>query len=277
MLSIPPPVLVADHFPALLQELLDVLGSLGEEEWSLPTAASQWSVKDVALHLLGAEIGILSWRRDRFSEPHSAIHNWEQLVAWINQRNSVWVQAGRRMSPKLLIDLLRITSEQANAFLSTLDPLAPGGEVTWAASGPAPTWLEVAREFTERWHHQQHIRDAVSRPGCVDPYFLAPVLSAFVWALPRTSQNVDAGEGCCVTLSITGAAGGDWTVRREQGSWKLYFGLPERANAKVSVPEEITWRLFTQGITPEQARARATLSGDMNLAGKLLETISIIA
>ena len=277
MLSIPPPVLVADRFPALLDELLDVLGSLGDEEWDLPSAASEWSVKDVALHLLGAEIGILSWRRDRFNEPHPAISGWEELVAWINQRNSDWVQAGRRMSPRILIDLLRVTGEQTNELFCTLDPFAPGGEVTWAASGPAPTWLEIAREFTERWHHQQHIRDAVGRPGCVEPYFLAPVLSAFVWALPRTYQGVYASEGCCVTLSITGAAGGDWTVRREQESWKLYLGMPEWANAEVSLPEDAAWRLFTHGITRDEARARASLSGDMNLAGKMLETISIIA
>lgn len=277
MLTVPPPVLVADRFPQLLNALLDLLGGLGDSEWTLPTVAGEWSVKDVALHLLGAEVGILSWRRDRFSEPHLAIHNWEDLLAWINQRNLNWVQGARRMSPRLLIDLLRVTGEQANEVFRKLDPFAPGGEVTWAASGPAPTWLEIAREFTERWHHQQHIRDAVGRPGCLDPSFLAPVLSAFVWALPRTYQGVDASQGCCVTLTITGAAGGSWTVRREQDSWKLYLGTPEKANAEVSLTEDTAWRLFTHGITSELARTRAALSGDIYLAGKMLETVSIIA
>jgi len=39
---------------------------------------------------------------------------------------------------------------------------------------------------------QQHIRDAVGKPGAKEPYYLAPVLSTFVYALPQTYQRVDA-------------------------------------------------------------------------------------
>jgi len=277
MLERPPPILVAERFSALLEALLDLLGNLTSEEWTLPTAASAWSVKDVALHLLGDEIGIVSWRRDGFSEPHPAIDGWEELVRWINQRNALWVETARRTSPRLLCDLLRVTGEQANAFFRTLDGNAPGGEVSWVGPGHSPTWLEIAREFTERWHHQQHIRDAVGKPGCTEAYFLAPVLAAFVFALPRTYQHVDAVDGCCVTLAITGESGGEWTVRREYEEWQLYLGKPEYTDAAIILPEETAWRLFTKGITGEQARAKASLSGNRILAEKILETISIIA
>ena len=36
--------------------------------------------------------------------------------------------------------------------------------VNWAGPEPAPIWLDPAREYTERWVHQQHIRDAVRNP-----------------------------------------------------------------------------------------------------------------
>ena len=34
-----------------------------------------------------------------------------------------------------------------------------------AQLGGAGVWLDVAWEYTERWRHQQHVRDTVGRPG----------------------------------------------------------------------------------------------------------------
>lgn len=112
MLMKPAPILVADRFPALLEDLLGLLESLSPGEWEAPTAAPDWSVKDVALHLLGDEVGILSWQRDHFSTAPASITNWQGLVEWVNQRNAEWVEAVRRMSPRVLCDLLRYTGLQ---------------------------------------------------------------------------------------------------------------------------------------------------------------------
>ena len=53
----PEPTLVADLFPEILTELIRLLSSLSADEWQMPTACAGWSVKDVALHLLGGEVG----------------------------------------------------------------------------------------------------------------------------------------------------------------------------------------------------------------------------
>ena len=273
----PEPIIVAERFPALLDSLLDLLNGLSGQEWLLPTAVSGWSVKDVVQHLLGAEVQILSGKRDRFSEPHAPLEDWDTLVAFINQRNAAWVYATRRLSPRVLCDLLRFSGDQVNAFFQSLDVYRMGGPVNWAGSGPAPVWLDIAREFTERWHHQQHIRDAVGKPGSLQPDFLSPVLAAFVYALPQTYRDVDAAEGTSITLAITGPSGGVWSVVRETGGWQLYSGRPEHSTAEIRLPEDVAWRLFTKGIRAEQARASAQLLGDTILAERALKTISIIA
>ena len=59
--------------------------------------------------------------------------------------------------------------------------------------------------------------------------------------------------------------------------FRLPQGRPDQADAEVRLPEETAWRLFTRGVTKEQARGKAQTSGDPMLAEKLLETISIIA
>lgn len=277
MLREPEPVLVADRFPALLDALLDLLRSLTQEEWQRPVHGGEWTIKDLAQHLLGDEINILSGKRDRFSETFAPIHNWDELVALINHRNAVWVEATRRMSPRVIMELLHITGEQANEHFRQMDPFATGSPVNWAGPDPAPVWLDVAREFTERWHHQQHIRDAVGKPGAVGPKFLAPVLAAFVRALPVTFTAVDAPKGAAVTLNITGPSGGTWSVVREENSWKLYQGTADAPEAVVDLPEDVAWRLFTRGITPVQAREQAKVTGSISLGQRVLETVSILA
>ena len=105
--------------------------------------------------------------------------NWEELVTYVNKQNTLRVQATARMSPQLLIDFLRLTGEQVAAYFQSLDPFAMGGPVGWVSPDPAPVWLDLAREHTERWHHQQHIRDAVGKPGLKQRCYLAPGIEAF--------------------------------------------------------------------------------------------------
>ena len=271
------PVVVIDRFPALLQELLGLLAGLSDEDWHRPVQGGEWVVKDVAQHLLGAEINILSGKRDRFSEKLAPADSWEELLALINRRNAVWVEATRRMSPRVICDLLRITGEQVIAYFGQVDLYAIGGPVSWAGPEPAPVWLDVAREYTERWHHQQHIRDAVGRPGCTEAYFLDPVLATFAHALPAAFQAVDAPEGTNITLAVTGEGGGTWSAVREQGRWRLYLGRPRHPQAEVELSADTAWRLFTKGIPEEEARRRARFSGDLELAEKVLQMVAIIA
>jgi hypothetical protein len=151
-----------------------------------------------------------------------------------------------------------------------------GDPVDWAGKDPAPVWLDLAREYTERWHHQQQIRDAVDRPGLKEPKYLAPVLDAFVRALPHTYRDVEANEGTLVGLTISGESGGRWTIRREAAKWNLYLDAGREPHAEVVIDEDMAWRLFTKGVTKEEARAKARIRGDRSLGDRALEMISII-
>jgi uncharacterized protein (TIGR03083 family) len=239
--------------------------------------AEGWTVRDVALHLLGGDVGILSRQRDGYAPPRSPIESWDELVAFINHLNDTWLQAARRISPRLLVDLLRFTGEQVSDHFRSLDPHVLGGAVSWAGPEPAPVWLDLAREYTERWHHQQHIRAAVGKPGLQEPRYLAPVLDTFVRALPHTFRDVPAKDGTLVALTITGDAGGRWSLLREKGKRTLYLDAAQPPDAETIFPHDIAWRLFTKGISKSEAEAQATLIGNLPLARKLLDTVSIIA
>jgi uncharacterized protein (TIGR03083 family) len=272
----PQPIDVLALFPEALDELVRLLSGLSAEQWARPTVCSQWSVKDIALHLLGGEVGILSRKRDGWSAA-ADFKTWDELVAFINDINDTWIKATRRISPPLLCDLLTTTGTQVCKYFESLDPFAIGEPVNWAGPEPAPVWLDLAREYTERWHHQQQIRDAVGIPGLNLRRYFHPVLDAFVRALPHTYSRVEAPEGTMATLTVRGDSGGRWCVERENGRWELYVDPDRKPNAEVVIDQDVAWRLFTKGVSRAQAEAKSIIHGDRGLAVKVFEMVSVIA
>jgi uncharacterized protein (TIGR03083 family) len=272
----PGEIAVVDRFAALRTQLLGVLADLSADDWARPTAAPGWSVKDVAAHLLGGDVGILSRKRDGFCPPGAVFQTYGELVELVNRLNREWVQAAQRMSPRLLCELLAFTGPQVEAYFLSLDVLALGEPVSWAGPDPAPVWFDLAREFTERWHHQQQIRDATGKAPLYDPYFLAPVLDTFVRALPYSFREVPAPDRTVVRFEISGGAGGVWFLVRRGDAWELVLEAEGGAAAEVVVPQDTAWRMFTKGVEWERARASAAIRGDIELASWIFKSVAVI-
>jgi hypothetical protein len=109
------------------------------------------------------------------------------------------------------------------------------------------------------------------------PQFFSPVLAAFVWALPEALRSTAAAENASVTLTITGDSGGRWSALREEGKWRLYAGAPEKPDSEVKIDQEIAWRLFTRGLSPDAAEEQVVVAGDRALGSAVLNMVSIIA
>jgi uncharacterized protein (TIGR03083 family) len=273
----PEPILVVDLFPTERAALLDLLGSLEPGAWARETVCAGWAVRDIAAHLVADDLGRLS--RDRDDYRPTTRRDGEELVAFINRQNAEWVRAMGRLSPDVITTLLRVGGGETQGHFEALDPFAMGGPVSWATGDePAPVWLDLAREFTERWHHQQQIRDAVDAPPLTDPQIFGPVIATFAHALPRTFQAVEHPQGTAVTLVVTGESGGAWSIVRDEEAWRLFVGRPDGpAAAEVELSQDDYWRLATKGMTPAAAEARSRLSGDREAARHLLTTVAIIA
>ncbi len=277
----PPPVLVAELFPGERAALLKLLRGLSAEQWASPTVCAGWSVHEVALHILGGDMGILSVSRDGYRKARMApdldLSQWETLVAFINRQNELWGQATEHLSPRLICDLLELTGEGIGHHFAQLDPFALGVSVQWVSAEPSPVWMDTAREYTERWTHQQHIRDAIGQPGLKERRWLAPVLAAFVHALPQALRPISAPAGTSVQVTITGEAGGTWwAVCTDQG-WVLTIDTIAAPDARVTLDQETAWRLFTKGLNKADAAPRTSQEGDRLLADRVLEMVAMIA
>lgn len=268
-------------FPGERLALLALLAELSPQEWDAPTACAGWSVKDVAAHLFGDDVSILGRQRDGHLNPDFAtgldISTLSGLIAAIDRQNAVWVEALRRVSPPVLIDLLRLSGELTERYWRTLDMQAISGPVDWIGPEPAPVWVDVAREYTEHWMHQQHIRDAVNRPGLKERHWFAPVLATFMLGMPRVLADLPPEAGDTLRVTITGEAGGVWLARRHAAGWELGRDSEGEVAATLTLDQETAWHLFTRGISPNEARKQAQITGNEVLALQALETVSILA
>jgi hypothetical protein len=78
-------------------------------------------------------------------------------------------------------------------------------------------------------------------------------------------------------LVITGEAGGTWNAIRESGAWELTDQMPAAPDARVTLDQEVAWRVFTRGLSREEAAKQMQQEGEARLAERVLDMVSIIA
>ncbi len=271
------PIPTLHLFEPLDEHLISMLKSLRAEDWHKPTLAKQWTVKDVAAHLLDGNIRTISMLRDGFWGPQPEnIHSYQDLVNYLNQLNADWVKSFKRVSPELLIEQLERTGKEYVATLRTLDPFAKAAfSVAWAGETESQNWFHIAREFTEKWHHQKQICEAVGRGGLMERTFFFPVMDTFMRALPVAYQTMHGNSGDIVQVEIEGEGGGIWGILYTASGWVRTESIVS-PTAKVILTEDDAWKLFTKGLSPEVALERIRITGSEALGKQIVKMIAIM-
>lgn len=264
-------------FPVERRALLELLGSLAEADWAKPTVCPGWDVHDVVGHVLNDYLRRISGSRD--GHAGAVFANDETLPAYLARTNDEFVRAARQLSPRVMIDLIEHVGGQLDAVWAQADLDGPADlDVSWAdPTAPSPAWLDIARDFTEFWAHQQQVRDAVGRPGADGPELLHPVLDTFLRALPHTLRHRERPDGTEVHVEVIGPAGGTWAVVREYGHWRpTPADTTARPAARVVTDPSTLWRLATRGIGVAEARERSELRGDPELTADVTTLLGVV-
>lgn len=271
-----PPLDTRPLFPLERDAFVALLRSLGPADWQRPTVCPGWRVHDVVAHVVHDYIRKLSGTRDQHPAPGPA--SGETLPGFLDRVNQEFVEVAARWSSRVLVDLFAHLGPQLDELWTSLNLDQTGEAVSWAAPGvAAPVWLDVAREYTEYWVHQQQVRDAVGRPGADGERLTGAVTDTFLRAVPQALRHLSPPPGACLHIQVTGPGGGSWTIQRQQIGWAVDRGSPTGpAAALVQLSSESLWRVAIRGITVEAAREQASISGDQALGSAVLTLVAII-
>jgi hypothetical protein len=204
------------------------------------------------------------------------------LVAYLHRVNGDWTRATRRISPRLLVEWIGRTGEELADLFERLAPFAPAlYPVAWAGEQRSANWFDVAREYTEKWHHAQQIFEAVGKPSTIaSRRLMHPCLDAFMRALPFTYRNVPADEGTLLVVTVVGEAGGDWFLVRDGAAWRQVAVAGGQATARVSLGQDAAWKLLTKRLDRPTALARfkdIAFEGDRELGVHVLDMVCVMA
>lgn len=277
----------------LHQQLVDLLADLEPDAWLTLTVAGSWQVRDVAAHLLDGQLRSLSALRDGHLPPStSPIESYRDLVGFLNQLNADWIQASRRLSPEVLVDLLTHIGSQAANLFTQLEPMAPARfPVGWAGESTSPNWMHVGREYTEWWHHQMQIRTALNDPSLLlEPRWLEPLLDFSMRALPHAYRQVAGDPGATLVVQIgtnrqidpeppvvsANGVSWAWSLVREAQGWTLWRGQASNPRTILSLDPETAWQSLFHALSPEEAQKRARINGDTSFAEPFFQTRSVM-
>ena len=274
------PIFITDLFYKIEEKLIEVLQSLSEDDWNKRTIAPLWTVKDIAVHLLDGNIRALSMARDGyFGVQPENINSYQDLVNYLNKLNADWVIAFKRVSPKVLVELLASTGKQYCDYITQLNPFDKAiFSVGWAGEEESKTWFHVAREYTEKWHHQQQIRLAVGKESeLYAKEFYWPHLETSMRALPHHYRNLSGQAGDMNEFVIAGEGGGTWNLYHDGTQWILVKEMTNKPLCKVTIDGSIAWRLFTKGISEQEARNYVSIEGKQEIGEKIFDMLAVMA
>ena len=246
-------------------DLLDLLPSLSDDDWSQPTDLPGWTVHDVAAHLAHLE-AVLAGR----DTGRPAMRAGGQAPSSGYTQAGVEARADR--SPEELIDELRQSVKTRTEQLRPLpDPSSkpdttPGG-VDW-------TWEVLLRNRAiDAWAHEQDIRRAVGRPGSLGSGGAQVTTHSFAAGMPFVlGKRVAPPAGTSVAWRITGE------VPMEIGA---VVGDDGRASSEVADDPTTTLTLTSEAFTVLAAGRRGldqvdvAIDGDEELGRAVLRAMAL--
>ncbi|MFD1819040.1 TIGR03083 family protein [Pseudarcicella hirudinis] len=274
------PVFATKLIPEIDRKLIEILKTLAPEDWNLQTSAPKWKVKDIAAHLLDGNLRNLSSSRDHFfGDPPGKIESYQDLLDYLNKLNADWVSAMKRVSPDILIQWLEQSGKEYAEHLQSLDLAGKAiFSVGWAGEEESTTAFHIAREYTEKWHHQQQIRLAVGQTEelYTEELYL-PFLETCMKALPYHYREVAGRQDDAIQFTIPLEKDENWFLQYDGISWNLLKKCTVLPLSRVVIEKEVAWRIFTKGLNKETARKHVNINGDEQLGGKIFDMLTVMA
>jgi len=260
-----------DTWAVAVEEVVTLLRSLPDEDWSRPTDCPGWDVHAVAAHLAHLESELAGHPQDEVAVPALA-HVTSSMAAY-TERGPI---ARRDRSPRAVVDELETSAALRLAALradppsdgSVRAPLTPGGN-GWS-------WdTLLSNRVLDVWMHEQDIRRAVGRPGSLDTAAAQHTLDVFARSLGFVvGKRVAPAPGTSVVLDVIGAHPVHQAL--EVGADGRATALPEDP-----APPTVTLRMDAEtyvvlcGGRRPSSELEVEVGGDIGLGRRVLDAMAI--
>lgn len=265
-------------FKDITNKLINMVQDFEITDWESATCYPNWKVKHIVSHLIQTALGRLSHQRDLYhNDNRFSTMIFTKLVKKVHDSNERWKKLFDDISPRLLLDLLFIIENQLAHFLSQQDlNVEAFYAVAWAGEKISKNWFDIAREFTERWHHQQQIREAVGAETIAVKEYLTPVIDTLIRATPFWYKSIKAEINTKIGIIIAGDSGGKWTLTKIDNNWRLAEGLDDKINETIEMNDDTAWRFLTRSISKEKAIDKIIFSNDNEMCKQFFNVKAIL-
>ena len=252
-------------------EVVTLLRSLDEHEWSLPTDLPGWDVRAVASHLAHLESELAGFPQapvEVAAAPHV-----KGFMGEYTERGPV-ARAG--WSTERIVDELE-SSVQARYDALTRsppeDPSAPGPGFAGAVGWSWETLL--GNRCLDLWMHDQDIRRATGRPGGLDGPAAAWTADVFTRSLPFVlGKHVGAPVGTTVVLRVTGTHDRELAATVRPDGRGVPLDVPPADPDVVLTLDFETWIVLAGGRRAVE-EVEVEVAGDQDLGHRVLENLAV--
>jgi len=247
-----------------LSRFIQLVETLGGDDWNQPTYCTLWSVRDILAHQAGAYAGFTSWaefRRQYVDNPYQKTE--KAPIDGINRRQ-IEDRAGKT-PVDLLAELREVgpkaikTRQKLPALLRALPIMPMGPPIGFAPIG----YLTDDIYPRDTWSHRLDISHAIGREMLLTPEHDGRLTALIVKDLERTLRSKLGGKA--VMYELTGPAGGAWQIGRGTHSVTLTMDV-------------IDFHLLASGRMTAEAilKDKVTITGDLDLGRLALENTTVL-
>lgn len=260
---------IVDALRAVWSSLDDLLATLDDDQWRLPTSLPGWDVQANVAHIVGTEEFLLG----RQSLRNVATGEFAHVHNAIGEMNEGWVLTFADRAPADVLARFReVTAER----LGLLDSMSQENweTVGFTPAGEAPYGRFMQIRAFDCWMHEQDIRAALDLPGHDSGLAVEVVLDEVETAMGFVvGKKVGTPDGASVTFDLIGDTGRRIHVLVD-GRAAVVPQLPGSATVTLTMPIIAFTRLA--GGRPDAAGLRdlVAISGDDELGRRVLNQLA---
>lgn len=245
--------------------------SLNEEQWKTPTQLPGWSVQDNVSHMIGTERMLqgLSATEHRAADmsfvknPIGEFNEHEVDVRRSHTGNNVLSEW------KELVELRLSTLKNADETYFAREMMTPTGPGTLA------DFLHI--RILDCWLHEQDMRVALNIPGNTGGPGAEHTMDRLIRTIPIViGKRANTPEGQSVAIQVTGPVVRDVSVTVSDGRAHVDTTPAVSFVCSITIDSPMFFQLATGRVNSEAAFPSCTISGDADLAQRILNNFNMM-